>query len=43
MRKPPYLVVEKEYWLCPVHVFTGLFWLLIGLGLGVGVTVVCLT
>lgn len=32
---PPNLICEREYWRCPVQVFTGLFWLLIGLFVGV--------
>ena len=35
MIPPSNLICEREYWRCPVQVFTGLFWLLVGLSVGV--------
>lgn len=35
MNKPPYIIVEKEYWKCPIHVLTGITWLCVGLGIGI--------
>lgn len=38
---PPYLPMEADYWRCPVHVFTGLSWFLLGglVGVAIGVLV----
>lgn len=33
--KPPFIIIQKEFWKCPTHVFTGIHFALIGFLVGV--------
>lgn len=33
--KPPFILTEKEFWKCPVHVMTGMSFLILGIIIGV--------
>ena len=37
-KNPPNIITQKEYWQDPVQVITGLTWLVIGIALGVIIT-----
>lgn len=33
-RDPPFLIIDKAFWLCPVHVLTGAIFFVTGFALG---------
>lgn len=35
MSNAPYIIIEKEFWLCPTSVITGLTFLVFGLTVGI--------